>query len=270
MKTRLLATLACATLSGALYGGNLTAKIAEKHKVSRTDLFCGFERTVFDFNGHEAWVVEPKDKAAEGMPWTWTMQWATAFVPRTGVPQLLEKGWHHVTLQMFDTRASDESMPQFKAFQEYLVTELGFAPKARLVGMSWGGFFSIRYASTYPERVKSIYLDAPLLNFETFGNNDPAQIGVWAKSIPEKGWSSDPRMPVNLAAPIAKAGIPILLLYGGVDQVVPPASNCELFIPRFKANGGEIKVVKRGSYAHHPHGVDLDDLEIVNFFLLKH
>ena len=137
----LISLFAALCVSASLFGGNLTAKIAEKHKVTRTDKF-------FDFNGHEAWVVEPKDKAADGTPWTWTMQWATAFVPRTGVPKLLGKGWHHVTLQMFDTRACDESMPEFKAFQEYLVKELGFASKARLVGMSWGGFYSIRYAAT--------------------------------------------------------------------------------------------------------------------------
>jgi pimeloyl-ACP methyl ester carboxylesterase len=117
--------------------------------------------------------------------------------------------------------------------------------------------------------VKSIYLDAPLLNFEAFGKNDPERIGPWAKSIPEKGWRSDPRMPVNMADSVAKAGIPILLLYGGKDQVVPPASNCELFFSRFKASGGDIKVIKRDSYTHHPHGVELDDLEIVLFFMKK-
>ena len=61
----------------------------------------------------------------------------------------------------------------------------------------------------------------------------------------------------------------MLLLYGGADQVVPPASNCELFIPRFKAGGGDIKVVRRGAYAHHPHGVELDDWEIARFFMTK-
>ena len=120
MKIKMIITLTCAALAAPLFGGNLTARIAEKNKVIRTDKFFGFERTVFDFKGHEAWVVEPKDKVAEGMPWTWTMQWATAFVPRTSVPKLLEKGWHHVTLQMFDTRACDEALPEFKAFQEYL------------------------------------------------------------------------------------------------------------------------------------------------------
>jgi dienelactone hydrolase len=67
-------------------------------------------------------------------------------------------------------------------------------------------------------------------------------------------WSKDPRMPINLADKIAKAKIPVLLLYGGADTVVPPSKNCEIFIPRFKAAGGNIKVFKRDMYGHHPHG----------------
>ena len=36
-------------------------------------------------------------------------------------------------------------------------------------------------------------------------------------------------MPVNMAGAVAKAGIPILLLYGGKDDVVPPDENCRPF-----------------------------------------
>ncbi len=34
---------------------------------------------------------------------------------------------------------------------------------------------------------------------------------------------------------LAATKIPVLLLYGGVDAVVPPARNCEPFAERFKA-----------------------------------
>ena len=56
-----------------------------KHPVKGTDEWYGFKRTIFDFNGYEAWLVEP-EKAAPGMPWTWCMEWPTVFVKRIGVP----------------------------------------------------------------------------------------------------------------------------------------------------------------------------------------
>ncbi|MBO4709713.1 MAG: alpha/beta fold hydrolase [Kiritimatiellae bacterium] len=254
-------------------------RIAATKKVLRSDTWYGYSRTVFDFEGHEAWVVSPSCEPAAGLPWTWTMQWAEAYVDRTGVLDLLAKGWHHVTIDTFRHRMDEEGLRISRAFQKFLVEELGFAPKANLVGMSWGGFFSTRYAATFPECVGKIYLDAPLMNFSGFaeagGSMTPteaaARIGPWANMPPADGdWNVDARMPVNMADRLAKAGIPILLLYGGQDATVPPASNCELFAEKFKAAGGKIDVHPRGLYGHHPHGEDPNKTSsIVSFFESK-
>ncbi len=254
--------------------GSIRCRIAAKHKILKEDVWYGFSRIVFDFEGHSAWVVEPKVQAAPGFPWTWTMQWADAFVDRTGVLDLLAKGWRHVTISTFEHRMDEEGLRVSRAFQKFLVEELGFAPKANLVGMSWGGFFSTRYANAYPECVERIYLDAPLMNFDGFAKagatptENAAKIGPWAKIPPGDGkWSNDPRMPVNMAESIAKSGIPILLLYGRQDQTVPPDLNCEIFVRRFKAAGGTVQIERRECFGHHPHGKDPNKTEsIVDFF----
>ena len=255
-------------------GESLRAKIAKGHRIVREDMWYGYCRTAFEFNGHEAWIVEPACPPAEGRPWTWTMQWAEAFVDRTGVLDLLKRGYHHVTIDLFDTRMDEKGLADAAAYQEFLVKELGFAPQANLVGMSWGGFFSTRYAATHPQNVRKIYLDAPLMNFDGFGDDamktptaGAAWIGPWATDRPtEGGWSSDPRMPVNMAEPIAKAGIPILLLYGGQDQSVVPALNCERFVTAFKQAGGNVTVENRTLFGHHPHGADPDKTSVITDF----
>ena len=252
-------------------------KIAATKKVLRNDTWYGYNRTVFDFEGHEAWIVSPKCDPAAGLPWTWTMQWAEAYVDRTGVLDLLAKGWHHVTIETFQHRMDEEGLRVSRAFQKFLVEEIGFAPKACLVGMSWGGFFSTRYAAAFPECVGKIYLDAPLMNFDGFAKvggtptENAARLGPWANMPPADGnWSTDPRMPANMADRLAKAGIPILLLYGGQDATVPPAKNCELFVEKFKAAGGKIDIRHRALYGHHPHGEDPDKMSsIVSFFEAK-
>ena len=257
-----------ATMNAERNGLPLRAMIARTRKIAGEDAWYGFRRTKFDFGGREAWIVEPSTSPAEGMPWTWTIQWAEAFVDRTGVLDLLRRGWHHVTIDLFDTRMDEEGLAAAAAFQEFLVTELGFAPQANLVGMSWGGFFSTRYAAKYPDNVRKIYLDAPLLNFDGFGNPDYGRIGVWANRRPtDDVWTDDPEMPVNKAAQIAAAKIPILLVYGGSDTVVPPPQNCRLFAARFKAAGGDLKEIPRDLFGHHPHGLDPDKTQpIVDFF----
>ena len=264
-----VAAVCLAAVAAPAIAGSLTGKIAAKYTVKSTDVWYGGERTVFDFNGYDAWVVEPPKgvEVLPGRPWTWTMQWRTAFVPRTGVPRLLKAGWCHVSVDIFKHRMDATGLRVAKEFQDFLVGELGFAPKARLIGMSWGGFFSTRYAANYPSCVEKIYLDAPLLCFTKFAKQDEKTIGPWAAVAPADGnWDGNPEMPINLAGKIAAAKIPVLLLYGGVDTVVPPKSNCLLFIPRFQKAGGDIKVVPRSSYAHHPHGVEESENTIVDFF----
>ena len=251
-------------------GESLRAKIARTHKILGEDMWYGYRRTKFDFGGRTAWIVEPSTFAAEGMPWTWTMQWAEAYVERTGVLDLLKRGYHHVTIDLFDTRMNEKGLEAAAAYQAYLVKELGFAPKANLVGMSWGGFFSTRYAAAHPQNVGKIYLDAPLLNFDGFGHPDYGRIGVWAERKPADGvWTDDPEMPINKAAKIAAAKIPVLIVYGGADTVVPPAHNCGIFAARFKAAGGVLKEIPRGMFGHHPHGLDPNATwPIVDFFRL--
>ena len=266
MKSAILFLAATAALLSS--GGSLTQKIARSYTVKSSDTWFGGERTVFDFEGYDAWVVEPPQgvKPAEGNPWTWTMQWRTAFVPRTAVPQLLKLGWHHVSVDTFKDRMDENGLAVSRRFQEFLVKELGFAPKACLIGMSWGGFFSVRYAAHNPQNVEKIYLDCPYLNLG--GCCKPLDIGPWKATAPEN-WIDDPRMPINMAKAIADAKIPILLAYGGADNVLDPKLNSEIFIPRFKAAGGEIQVVYRPSYGHHPHGFEESERTIPRFFCKK-
>ncbi|MCR5750361.1 MAG: hypothetical protein K6G91_00215, partial [Kiritimatiellae bacterium] len=246
----------------------LAERIASRHKIIGQDSWYGYQRTIFDFEGHRAWIVEPNGKWRDGHPWTWTMQWAEAYVERTGVLDLLAKGWRHVTIDTFEHRMDEEGLRVSRAFQKYLVQELGFAPRAKLVGMSWGGFFSVRYATTFPECVERIYLDAPLLTLDG-GTGAATEIGPWTAMPPKDCvWHDDPRMPLNMAEPLAKAGIPILLLYGGEDQTVIPERNCEPFAKRFKAAGGRIDVCRRVAYGHHPHGEEHGQTyRIADFFV---
>jgi len=244
----------------------LAGVVGRTHRVIRQDAWYGGRRTVFDFEGYEAWVVEPPEDVpvAAGKPWTWTMQWKTAFVPRTAVPVLLKRGWHHVTIDTFERRMDAEGLRVSAAFQKYLVDELGLAKRANLIGLSWGGFFSTRYAATFPQNVAKIYLDCPLLNLGCRRGN--AGIGPWAKDAPAD-WTDDPRMPINMVKPIADAKIPVLLVYGGADSVLNPKLSSEIFIRRLKAAGGEIKVVYRALYGHHPHGFEAGETVVSDFFL---
>ena len=257
------------------------------------DKMQGFDRIVFEFEGCEAWLVEPAKPAADGR-WVWCMEWPSAFQERTGVAALLKAGYRWVAYNpayvgildpekrktLHAGNQTDEMIARRGRLQAYLVKTLALSPKCGLVGMSWGGFYSVRYASTRPQDVAAIYLDAPLLDFSTLPNFQKVDATTGERSglyrglsklygFPATGYdgADDPMQSVNRAEPIAKAGIPILLLCGGKDTTVPPERNCLRFAPRFEAAGGELTLIRRSEFGHHPHGLEPNESAVfVNFF----
>ena len=272
-------TFAClaAETSGEVQGLD-GAKIAARFPLIGQDRMQGFLRTKFTMDGCEAWVVEPETPAADGR-WVWCMEWPTAFQDRVGVKALLTAGYRWVTFNPASKTVpagnqNDEMIAKRRAFQRFLVEGLGYAPKCGLIGMSWGGYYSVRYASIHPECVCDAYLDAPLLDFSTLKGFEGN--GKWGRKGLSKYYpfitdtyvgADDPYQSVNRAGPLAKAGIPLLILYGGMDDVVPPESNCLKFAVAFEKAGGDLMIERRGRYGHHPHGVEPNEVQrLVNFF----
>jgi pimeloyl-ACP methyl ester carboxylesterase len=225
-----------------------------------TDSWHGGTRHRFQFEGREAWIVEP-EKPAATKAWTWCMEWPTAFMPRTGVPKLLEKGFYHVHLQARG-HGNDADLEAFRRYHDFL-QGLGLNPKPVLIGLSFGGLYSARYAAANPEKVAAIYLDAPVCSFQDFRFLDVVKKEYRLDDL--EHLENHPGMPINLADKLKD--IPILLIYGTDDLVVVPALNCELLTERLRNVGGKVKVVKRPSWGHHPHG--MDDTTIIENFICE-
>ena len=269
-----------AFVSSTLFAGPDGDRIAAKSKVLSRDKMQGFDRIKFEFEGCLAWVVEPA-KPAAGSPWVWCMEWPTAFQENMGVKELLAAGYRWVTFnpayglnnRPFPGNQNDEMIAKRNRFQKFLVSELGLEAKCCLVGMSWGGFYSVRYASEHPECVKAMYLDAPLLDFSTLS------------SFRKKGWerlkgfypqvtsdyvgANDPMQSVSPARAerIAKAKIPVLLIYGAADVIVPAEPNCLRFAEAFEKAGGHLLLWRDNLRGHHPHGLRPGECAVfVNFF----
>jgi pimeloyl-ACP methyl ester carboxylesterase len=71
--------------------------------------------------------------------------------------------------------------------------------------------------------------------------------------------------PVDNLAPLAVAKVPILLVYGDSDRVVPHSENSEVVYNRDKALGGPVERIVKPGQDHHPHGLS-DPGPIVEFF----
>ena len=239
--------------------------------VASVSTWYGFTRHHFTIEGCAAWIAEPQ-RARQGNPWAWCMEFPDAFTTRCAAPLLLEQGFHYVYLDQFNNFGSPTALKRFHVFYEMMIAR-GVSAKAALIGISRGGLSAYRWASKNPEKVAVIYGDAPVCDFKSWpagkgkGTGSP---GDWDCCIRAYGFHDEaealayPGNPVDTLAPLAKAGIKIIHVVGDVDDIVPVTENTALVESRYRQLGGEIQVIHKPGIGHHPHGLE-DPKPVVDF-----
>ena len=239
-------------------------------KSMKTDTWRTFTRHHFTVNGCPCWVAVPNNPRP-GNPWAWGLEFPTAFDTRTGVIPLVEDGFHYVHMDVGNTFGSPAAQVQLDAFYAHL-TAKGLNRKATLIGISRGGLYAYRFAARNPDRVICIYGDAPVCDFKSWPGGKgkgKGSAGDWASLLKCYGFKDEPEAlaftqnPVDILAPLAEAGIPLIHVVGDADDVVPVAENTAVIEQRYKALGGTIHVFHKPVVGHHPHGLD-DPTPVVN------
>lgn len=234
----------------------------------------GFDKYEFDVHGRRAVVVVPPEPAA-GKPWVWHGE----FFGHKPDPDLalLKKGLHIAYLKVPDMLGSPEAVQAWNQLYQELTEKHGFAKKVALVGLSRGGLYCYNWAAANPEKVACIYADAPVCDFKSWpggkgtGPGDPRN---WQLVLERYGFRDEAEAmayrfnPVDNLAPLAKANVPLLHVYGDADEVVPWEENTGLVAERYRALGGDITLIAKPGVKHHPHG--LEDSTPIVAFIEKH
>lgn len=278
MKKRFVIFCGLAAMSLAPHGWLRAAPATPTAELSwpdeKTDSWNGYKRHLFKVEGHDCWVVEPK-QAAPGNPWTWCTENPDAFTDRTGVPQLIAKGFYHVHVSAGDNYGNPATMRIYDAFYKAF-TAKGLAKKGALIGLSRGGLCAYNWAADNTDKVACIYGDAPVCDFKSWpggkGPHKGGSSGNWDSLIKSWGFKDEAEAmaykfnPVDNLANIAKAKIPIIHVVGDADGSVPPEDNSAIVEERYKKLGGEIVVIHKPGVGHHPHGLD-DPKPLVDFIM---
>jgi len=231
----------------------------------------GFDRYDFEVAGKPVLVVCPKE-AAPGRPWIWHGE----FFGHKPAPDvaLLKQGFHIVHMRVPDQFGAPSAVASWNEFYKELTGKYGFSPKPGLVGISRGGLYCYNWAIANPDKVAGIYGDAPVCDFKSWPGGKgtgPGSPGEWQKLLAVHGFQNDAEAiaysgnPVDNLAPLAKAGVPLLHVFGDADEVVPWEENTGLVADRYKALGGNITLIRKEGVKHHPHGLE-DSTPIVAFF----
>lgn len=204
-------------------------------------------------------IVTPFGPAV-GAPWIWRARFF-GHEPALDLA-LLERGFHLVWCDVADLYGGPEAMRRWDECHA-LLRQLGLGARPVLEGMSRGGLPIVNWAARHPLEVAAIYGDNPVGDFRSWpgGRHGLRSEADWrrclaAYGLDEAGAAAYREMPVDRLAPIAAARVPLLLVLGTADDVVPPAENGELLAERHRALGGPVELWRKPGLGHHPHGLD--------------
>lgn len=227
------------------------------------------EHTVYEFllEGKRALVYAPK-VAAQGKPWILKTEYFWAFPEFQN--EMLKRGWHLAYVENQTRWFCEADNRRRAALCRILQKEFGLNEKCVLEGMSCGGMQAVYFGAKYPKYVKGMYLDAPVMNFLSC----PFGVGASPREAVDEFTTSTGlsltdlinyrNHPIDKVDALIKRKIPVFLVGGDCDTVVPYDQNGAVLAERYKKAGAPITEVIKPGCNHHPHSLS-DNTPIIEW-----
>lgn len=226
----------------------------------------GYECLDFQFEKYDAFLVKPKCKP--NGKWALKTEYRGAF-PATEC-ELLSRGWHIAFRTNKNRWATKDQIECTARFVKFISEEFGLDGRCSTVGMSCGGLIATTLAEAHPELIDVLYIDAPVLNLLSC----PCGMGVANDLIyPEfsrvTGYNKSTILsyrdhPIDKMHVLIANDIPVLLVAGDSDRVVPYVENGAVLVDYYQKNGGRIKYWVKEGCDHHPHGLTDREKEVAD------
>lgn len=231
------------------------------------NIWNGFRCEEFNFKQRSSIVVFPENPNGK---WLFKTEYFGAF-PDAEI-EMLRRGFcvaHVDNITRWNKHPDDTDIKA--EFAEYVSKKYGLDKKCVTVGMSCGGMQAIYFAAKYPEYISAMYLDAPVINLLScpagLGSNGSSQMFSefeQAMGISLSELLSFRNHPLDNFEALILNDIPVLLIAGDSDTVVPFCENGALLQRYYEEHGGNITTIIKLGCDHHPHGLD-DNTPIIDF-----
>ncbi len=206
----------------------------------------------FQIEGIKCRVARP-EQARAGKPWIWRCRFWGAF---PGLDEaLLADGWHVCWTDVANLFGAPEAMQRFDRFYSEVRDRYDLAEKPVMEGFSRGGLPALNWAIANPEKVTGVYLDAAVADIRSWPKNKSAKLFQTALTAYDLSDENLWQGPLDNLKPLAQAEVPIWIVAGGSDRVVPYSENTGILEKRYTALGGPIKAIVKAACDHHPHGL---------------
>ncbi len=150
--------------------------------------------------------------------------------------KFLDAGVAIAGIDVGEAYGSPKGRAYFDALYQELTERRGFAKKPCLLGRSRGGLWVTSWAGANPDKVAGIAGIYPVFDFRTYPKLEKAA-PAYGLSPAELEKRIKEFNPIEQAATLAKHKVPVFLIHGDVDVVVPLKENSAELQARYKAEG---------------------------------
>jgi hypothetical protein len=189
-----------------------------------------------------AFILWP-DEAKRQKPQPWIMYSPTL----RGLPDSHEKWMHEQFLKagvavagidIGEAYGSPEGQKHFSALHKELTRKRGFAVRPCLLGRSRGGLWMSSWAISNPDKVAGIVGIYPVFDLRSYPGLKRAA-PVYGLTAEELESQLDKWNPVSRLDVLAKAKVPVFIIHGDVDKVVPLKANSQALVNQYASADAE-------------------------------
>ena len=204
-----------------------------------------YEPVEFLVGSSKCFVLDA-NSSNQSKPWVWYAPTLPAHPDPSHswyIDKLLEKGISFAGCDQGEVRGSPKSVDRFTKFYKEMV-DRGYSKQPVLLGQSRGGLMMLSWAVLNPIKVKAFAGIYPVLNLRSWPITRNLITTLADFEIDQDTFlkTVDLHNPIHQLEALARAKVPLYMVHGDSDRIVPLEENTQIVINRYTKLGGEAEV----------------------------
>lgn len=227
----------------------------------------------FEIGGHTA-VLYAAPEPAAGSPWVWyapSLKGGLSLRQRTlYYESFLKAGIAIAGYDLGEVRGSPASTAKFHRFYEEMVKR-GYSARPILLGQSRGGMMMLAWSTAHPEKVGAFVGIYPVCNLASWPLTRSREATLADFGLSEEDLRARLKQfnPVENLRGLAEQRVPMFIVHGDSDKMVPLDENSALLRDRYRKLGGPITVKVIEGEGHRVCPAFFECRELVDFVLAQ-
>jgi pimeloyl-ACP methyl ester carboxylesterase len=239
--------------------------IAQAHRLA-------FKPVEFALGESNCFVLEA-NTTGEAKPWVWYAPTLPKHPDKSHtwyVERLLAKGISLAGCDQGEVRGSPKSVEVFTKFYQEMCRR-GYSKKPVLLGQSRGGLMMFSWAVRNPKRVGGFAGIYPVLNLRSWPMKRNLEPTLADFGMDQDAFSHviEQHNPINHLAGLAKAKVPMCIVHGDSDLVVPLKENSAIVADRYRKLGGDAKIEVVPGKGHQVVDGFFKSTELIEFMIKR-